>query len=158
MRSTTGRALRRRLAPWVKAAALSAVVGSRSLLVPALVSRNAGRAAARVWSVLSALEMAADKTSWIPSRTAPVSLAGRMLVGAAVAVGSLASGRDRRRSALVAQVGSALLGASCAAASAFLLHAWRARLGRRAAGAANAVGGLIEDVIAFESARALMRS
>lgn len=144
--------MRRRSATWTKAAALGAVVGSRSLLVPALVGRSARRGGgSRVWTLLAAFEMVADKTPWIPSRTAPVSLAGRMLVGAAVAFAMAP------RSTPAERAGRALVGASFATASAYLLRALRVRLGARNR-AANVVGGAIEDLLAVGAGLALTRS
>ena len=153
------RALQRRSAPWLKAAALGAVVGSRSMLLPALVSRTTRRGnARRVWPLLAALEIAADKTPWIPSRTAPLSLTGRVLTGSAVASG-MASARHSwpDRSTPSKRIGLALVGGSFAVLSAFLLRALRARAGGRNR-PANVLVGLLEDLVAFGAGRALTRA
>lgn len=148
------------LAPWMKAAAVGAVVGSRSLLMPALVTRAARlRRGARVWSVLAALEMAADKTPWIPSRTSPLSLAGRMVIGAGVAFAMASSPRTGwpRRPTSRLPVVAALIGASSAAASAFVLRAVRLRLVGTKRGA-GIVGAVCEDLLALGAGCALSRT
>ncbi len=155
MRRRVATALGTRAATWMKAAALGAVVGSRSLLVPALVSRTTRRVkASRAWSLLAVAEIAADKTPWIPPRTAPLSLAARMLLGSAVAFGmaSSSSRRPRSRSSRGVALGAALVGASSAAASAFLLRALRRRLSLLAG---NVRGGVLEDLVAIGAGLAL---
>lgn len=155
MRRIRVKALRRHAAPWIRAAALGAVVGSRSLLVPALVSRTRRSVNASLpLSVLAAMEMAADKTPWIPPRTARLPLAGRMLIGAAVAYGASSSRRWRRRSTPAMRIGLGLVGAGSAAATAFLLRALRARTAGRSR-AVNAIGGLVEDLLAVGAGQAL---
>lgn len=139
-----------------KAAALGAVVGSRTLLVPALISRTTRQR--RLLPLLAAMEIAADKTPWIPARTAPVSLAGRMLVAAAVAFRLASSTRGwRMRPPLVASLRSALVAAASAGASAFLLHALRSSAAVRSS-TSNVLGGLCEDLLAFGVGRALTRT
>jgi uncharacterized membrane protein len=125
------------------------------MLLPALVSRARRWGTSRVGSLLAAMEMVADKIPWTPSRTSPLSLAGRMVLGAAVAFGTASSSRRwRSRPRLRARVGLALVGASAAAASAFLMRAVRARVSDRG-GTANVVGGVVEDLVAFGAGRAL---
>jgi uncharacterized membrane protein len=82
----------------VTAAALGALSGMRSMAAPRLVARvlqkgkrsSAGsgltRTAARFVSLAAAGEMLADKSPWIPDRTATLPLAGRALLGSLSAV------------------------------------------------------------------------
>jgi uncharacterized membrane protein len=144
--------------PSMRAAALGAVVGSRSLLVPALMSGTTRRTrAARVLWPLAAMELVADKTAWIPPRTAPVSLAARVLVAAAVGYRTAPSMRRwRRGSNVLARLGPALVAAAAAVASASLLRALRARAVARSR-ASNTLGGLAEDLLALAVGRALTR-
>ncbi len=90
---------------YLRAAGIGIIAGLRSMVAPALVSRyvmdrdNAGGIAGFIGSPIvsralqagMAAEMAADKSSWIPNRTALPSLAWRAVAGGVA--GSVVAGR-----------------------------------------------------------------
>jgi uncharacterized membrane protein len=129
--------------PWWRIAGLAALAGARTLVTPALVSRTKVRrgplrAAAYL---LAAIELVGDKLPRTPNRTAPLSLAMRLLTGAGIARALV---RRRRGSA---GVGAAMLGAACAGLGAFVGLPLRRALTRRLGGGqrANVLAGTIED-------------
>lgn len=147
------------------AAAIGAITGSRSLLGPALfatlLSRrsrlphdgdrttralSSRRGKQLVWA-LSLTELIADKTPWIPDRTAPLSLLGRMAIGGWL--GSTLAEPSQRATATA-------IGAATAAASAFALRHLRHYATTRL-GLSNIAAGLCEDAIAITAGLLLVR-
>jgi uncharacterized membrane protein len=123
----------------VRATAVGAISGSRSMLGPAVVARRVLPAgAARLMPLLVAGEMLADKSPRIPPRTSFVPLAGRALTGA-FAAGAQVRGRQR--------VLAAAAGAAGAIAAAFALARFRRYAASR--GMSNVAAGLIEDAAAL---------
>ncbi|WP_257458264.1 DUF1990 family protein [Archangium lipolyticum] len=133
------------------------LAGMRALSAPALLSHLlsrepveapegrahalASRRTSRVLGVLAIGELAADKTSWIPSRISPPALVARALSGALT--GAAVAAPHRRPSA-----GRALLGAAAAVASSFAFYKLR-QLATRRLGLPNVVAGLVEDAAAL---------
>jgi uncharacterized membrane protein len=136
----------------LRAAGLCMVTGSRNLLGPALVARQARRPwLRRAAYVLAALELVGDKLPWAPSRAAPVWLATRAVGGAGVARSLM---REHGR---VAAGGALAIGALVAIAGAFVGLRLRLALTRRLGGGslANALAGTIEDVTLVAIGRSL---
>jgi uncharacterized membrane protein len=137
----------------LRAAALGAIAGSRSMLAPALVSRALGRSkASRAWSLLAALELFADKTSKISSRTAPLPLLGRALMGGIVGF-QVAASLSHRRGPLDSPAAGALVGTASAVASAYALAYARMLLAKQLR--SNLAAGLVEDLAAILAGRAI---
>ncbi|MFY0579024.1 DUF4126 family protein [Cystobacter fuscus] len=109
----------------------AAPAGNLGLLASPLVSR--------ALAVLTAGEVVADKTPWIPARISPPALVGRALSGALVG----AALAPRRPLTPV----HAVLGAAAAVASSFTFYALRRFMTRRL-GVPNVVAGLAEDALA----------
>ena len=122
-----------------KAIGMGVVAGMRSMAAPALVSERLANAGgeplrdsplhflaepgvAAGLKTLATVEMVADKTPWIPNRTSPPALAGRILAGALVGA-ALCSRKDYQP-----EVG-ALLGAAGAVASTYAMFHLRRDLG-----------------------------
>jgi uncharacterized membrane protein len=132
----------------LRAAAIGAVSGSRSMMGPAMFARQAmaGRAG-RAMPFLVAGEMLADKHPRMPARTTLMPLAGRMMTGA-FAAGAGARGRRR--------VVAAIAGAAGAVAAAYALsHLRRYAASRRMS---NVVAGAIEDGLVIAAAALLARA
>lgn len=123
-----------------KAIGMGAVAGMRCMAAAALVSERLANArgeplqdsplhflanpgVAAGLKALAAGEMVADKTPWIPDRTSPPALGGRILVGALVGA-ALCSRKDYRP-----EVG-ALLGVAGAVASTYGMYHLRRDLGK----------------------------
>ena len=138
------------------AAAAGLVAGMRSMSAPAFVSRGlsrgpgrrgdtgaaallASRTARRALAGLAVGEMIADKTPYIPARIAPLSLAGRALMGAL----SAAAIAGRRRQAPLAAVA---VGAASAVASTFVSYHLRKAAGSSTKAPDPAIA-LAEDAI-----------
>ena len=125
------------------AAALGAVSGMRTFggwAGLALRGRVTDRRARCGLLVAAAGEMAGDKTPWVPPRSAPAALAGRVISGAL-------AGR------LVGGAGGARLGAATAAASTYPSERARALLGQRL-GVPDPVLGVAEDALVLGVATA----
>ena len=134
------------------AAGIGFIAGLRSMAAPALVShylsqRPQGRTAsllasrrtAKILKLLAAGEMAGDKTPFIPNRTDPSALAGRVLSGA-LSGAALADSRGG------SPLGAALIGSATALGSTFLAYNLRREAGRRS-GIPDFLLGLVEDVV-----------
>lgn len=137
---------------WLRAAGLGWITGSRAFLGPALVARQARHKWLRRFAYLAAaFELVADKTPFLPSRTAPTLLAGRIVSGAGVARRVL-----RARGRAVAG-GALAVGAAAAIAGAFVGLRFRLALTRRLGGSqlASAVAGAIEDAALITVGRRL---
>lgn len=148
-----------------RAAALGVVAGMRSLAAPAALSRHladdptvpANRielllthpAAPRVLAIASAAEHVADKLPFIPDRTEPGPLAGRMVAGA------LCGFVLARRAGGSAAAG-AVVGALAAAAATFAAHELRRAL-TADAGLPDLPVALAEDLGAVALAEAALR-
>jgi len=131
-----------------RAAGLGALSGVRSMGPPALLAwgleRRRGPRFTPILALLGAGEMVADKFP-IPSRTHPVSLAGRALSGAIV--GGLAAGRKERWKS------SALVGASAAVASTFVSGTARAHAARRSPALGYVVAAAEDALVVGAGAR-----
>ena len=118
-----------------KSLALGAITGMRSMAGATVLAANRGGPAARLFGLLAAGEMLADKTAFVPDRIEPLPLAGRAVLGA-LAGGFVA---HEARDSVVA---GALIGAAAAVAVAHLAYHLR-----RKSPLPNAVNGMIEDVV-----------
>jgi uncharacterized membrane protein len=148
-----------------RAAALGVVAGMRSLAAPAALSRHlvhdptvphgilddllSRPAAPRVLGLAAAAEHLADKLPFIPSRTAPGPLAGR------IAAGAVCGAVVARRAGESALVG-ALVGGLAAAAATRLAYEIRRAL-TEDAGLPDLPVALAEDVAAVAIAEAALR-
>jgi uncharacterized membrane protein len=128
------------------AGALGAVSGSRSMLAPALVARAHAASPAPILAWLAGGEMIADKMPFIPSRTDPLPLVGRIVSGALA--GASACGGRRR-------VPCALAGAAGAVVATFALV--RLRQFASARRIPNVLAGAIEDALAIWAGTRLLR-
>lgn len=140
----------KRMTP-ARATGVGVVAGMRSALAPALASRHLARRhpnttllssprVARLLRWMSAGEMLADKSPFMPDRTDAPALVGRALAGALAATALSPRRRPRWRLALWA--------AGAAVASTFVMHRTRG-----AAPLPNAVAGALEDAFAFALGR-----
>lgn len=146
------------------AAALGALTGMRSLSGPTVLASRAlasgpqpgaNRAelvlarpgTAIALAALALAEMAVDKTSWLPARIAPASLAGRAVIGAAC--GAL---QTRRRRAAAGR--AALLGAAAAVTTARAAYAVRERTASRRR-VPTALLGAVEDLVVIAAGAGL---
>jgi len=123
-RSTLGRTL-----------ALGAITGMRTTAGAATLAYEHGGLVSRVFGLLAAGEMIADKMPFIGDRIDPGPLAGRALMGAAVGA---AVAYEERDDLLV----GGLVGAATAVAVAHLAFHARKRLAQ-----SSPIGGAIEDAI-----------
>ena len=131
-----------------QACAIGALTGSRSMLGPAVVAQSTLRGPARtLLTLLAAGELAADKNPAVGARTAPLPLAGRLVLGAAAAAG--AAKRHRLQAAVLGAAG-----ALAATYAGFHLRRWatsRLRI-------PNIVAGMLEDAAALSAGAVLMRA
>lgn len=146
---------------WESMLGLAALCGARTitpLAAMAIVSRTSGAPApgplGRRWApallgAWATVELAMDKTRWIPARTRPLLAAGRAAAGAAVG----ATFARRRRHSVVP---AALLGAGAALAGTFASYAVRERA-RRSTGWPSAALGALEDAAVVGGAVSLAR-
>ena len=135
---------------------LGAIGGVRSMAAPAILSRSVVEervgglegtpfsilGSPRLSTVLRTLEigeMIGDKTPIIPSRTSPLPLLGRAVIGAVVGAALFAS--DGRRAAT-----GGLLGAVSATTAAYAAQSLRIQITQRL-GVPNVAAGLLEDGI-----------
>lgn len=129
------------------------IAGLRSLSAPAAVSAaltDEFAIAAEVTPALRALaagEMLADKLPFMPSRTAPLPLAGRALFGA---LAGMALAAAYRRNLLA----GALLAGGAAIASSYAGLALRSSASRRL-GVPDQLVALVEDAVVVAAGRAL---
>ncbi|HEX6746793.1 MAG TPA: DUF4126 family protein [Longimicrobium sp.] len=148
-----------------RAAALGVVAGMRSMAAPAALSRHlvhdptvpngvlddllSRPAAPRVLGLASAAEHLADKLPFVPARTDPGPLAGR------IAAGAVCGFVIARRAGESAAVG-ALVGALAAAAGTFAFYHLRRAL-TTDAGLPDLPVALAEDVVAVTVAEVALR-
>lgn len=127
-----------------QAVGVGLVAGMRSMRLPALLARgrDPGLAAALQWA--AAGELLLDKAPFTPSRTRPLSLIARMLIGAGSVV-ALAPPRQPI-------AGPAFLAAGAALGSSFAL----ARLRAIAPGGSSWVTAFAEDALAASLGRRLV--
>ena len=132
----------------IRAAAIGALSGSRSMAGPAAVAWQLLPAGvARVMPLMVAGEMLADKHPRMPARTMFVPLAGRMMTGA-FAAGAGTRGRQRLLAAAA--------GAAGAVAAAYgLSYLRRYAASRRIP---NVVAGAIEDGLVIAAAALVART
>jgi len=131
------------MSAWLRAFAVAALTGSRTMLGPALLCRSVARRRSLRGAVylMAAAEMIGDKMPRAPARTAPLAL-GLRIASAAVVARALV--RARRPVATVAGLALGAAGALCGAFAGLRLRlAMNHRLGGGAA--ANALAGAIED-------------
>jgi len=132
-----------------RAALLGAASGGRSLAGPAAVALS-GKPAVRTLALAAAAgELVADKLPNVPSRLAPLPLAGRLAL-AGVAAGVLA--RRERRAAVV----PVLVAAAAAYGGSVAGARWRAYAARRHWAALPAA--LAEDALTYTAAAAATRT
>ncbi len=117
---------------WGTIIAFGALTGMRSMAGIATLAMSHHRARA-LMAVAAAGEMAADKTPWVGDRVAPLPLAGRAVIGAAV--GAFIA-REQRKEVLL----GGALGAATAVVVAHLAYRARKNLPLP-----NVVAGLLED-------------
>ena len=157
-------------------AGLAAIAGLRSVMPLALLSARLTRATApppgplallarpRVFQALvlaAAGEVVADKLPFLPARTEPLPLAGRLAAGALVAVAATAAADGRHRAngawrpkSALAWLLPAVAGAAAALAGSFLGYNYR-RAGARAR-LPDLPLALAEDAIGLLAGRALL--
>lgn len=139
------------------AAGMGAIAGMRSMSAPALLSRHlsqqkqrgrgaavrllSSRRTAAALTLFAGGEMVVDKTPFVPSRTEPPSLAGRVLAGALS--GAAIAGRRGG-----SQVGAALLGAAAALGATHLAYNLRVVAEKRF-GVPDAILGFVEDAVVW---------
>jgi uncharacterized membrane protein len=149
---------------YVPAVGIGMVAGVRSMSAPAMVSRYLRREehesndrltellsspiVSRVLQAAAAAEMAADKTSWVPDRTAWPSVAWRAVAGGVA--GSIVAGTEGG-SRLV----GAALGAAGAVAATFAAFYLREALHRRLK-LSHRVLGAAEDSVVVGAGRRLL--
>jgi uncharacterized membrane protein len=130
-----------------RAAAIGAVSGSRSMMGPTVIARQAlPGGAAQLMPLLAFGEILADKHPRMPARTTFLPLAGRMMSGA---FAGAAYGRGRHR------ITAAVAGAAGAVAAAFALY--RVRRYAASRGVSNVVAGAVEDALVITAAALLAR-
>lgn len=147
---------------WMLAYGIGAVCGSRSLLVPAMITNTAAgpwplggplAAAAQMpggrlaLAAMAAGELLADKSGRIPARTDAVPLAGRLTTGA---VSAAACARPGQR------IPAAVAGAIGALTGTYLFFHLRG-LATTRLGLSSAVAGTAEDAVAIGLGMAMMR-
>lgn len=152
---------------YAKALVLGLVAGMRSMTAPAIVSHElaangetlppgspvgflAQPGTATTLQVLAAAEIAADKTPWIPARTAPPGLIGRVVSGALV--GTALGSRPGYRP----EIGG-LVGAAAAVVSTYAAYHLRKRLAEELH-VPDVVLAVAEDGLAVGLGTAAMRS
>ena len=160
--------LNRNLHPSLLALAWGALCGARSMLPLALLSQrvkptsHASRLQHHLSSptlkgavqTMAALELAADKASFMPARTSPPALLGRALNGALLGALSAAPMSPLERAACTPPKESkmlglmllASLGASAAVGATYATYHAR-RLASKHWGLSNATAGLLEDAL-----------
>jgi uncharacterized membrane protein len=153
---------------YLHAVEMGAVAGMRSMAAPAMVSDRLSRAdghapeegiigfladpaVAKGLKALAAGEMLADKTPWIPDRTASISLVGRGMAGALVGA-ALCARRDGCRP----EVG-ALLGMASALAATYAAFHLRRALARELH-VPDPVLGAVEDALVVAAGRRTLDS
>jgi uncharacterized membrane protein len=150
---------------WLRAAALGAATGGRSMTPLAAVSRAAATgklqihgsplaflarpAVAGVLKLMAAGELLLDKLPCLPPRTNPPSLAWRIALGGAC--GAMVASIDERP-VVPGILLAASIGATAAAASSFMLMRIRLSLGRM--GLPDAVVAIAEDALVIAISRA----
>jgi len=154
-------------ATYLTALGLGMLAGMRSMAAPALLSDHLQHAstpplegtpvqflgtpgAAAALKLLAAGEMFADKTPFIPDRTSPIALGGRVLSGALVgAAVCAAAGRRAETGALIGVVG--------AVAATYGMYHLRRRLGEELS-LPDPVLGVAEDLLVVAGGCALLRA
>jgi uncharacterized membrane protein len=132
----------------VRACAIGALSGSRTMLGPALVARERLPApVADLLATMAAGELVADKSARIGNRTDPLPLVARVASGALAAAGQ--AGTRHRLPASVVGAAAALV----AAYGCFYLR----RLATARLGLPNVVAGLLEDAVALGAAATMLR-
>jgi len=150
---------------WLRAAALGAATGGRSMTPIATISRAAGRgklrirhspltflarpAVAGILKLMGAGELLVDKLPFVGPRTTPPSLAWRIALGGVC--GALVALMDQRPT-VPRTLCAASIGAACAAGFSFLLMRIRLSLGQM--GLPDPVVGVAEDALVIATSRA----
>ena len=150
---------------YLKAIGMGALCGLRSMTPPAVLSQELARdesggdgsslvhclahpARVATLKALAAVEMAADKTPWIPDRTSPVGLVGRAAMGAVVGA-ALCSGQEENA------VAGGALGAASAVAATYAVYHLRRGLGR-GLHVPDPVLGVVEDAAVLSGSRSML--
>jgi uncharacterized membrane protein len=148
----------------LKAAAIGAIAGMRSLAAPALLSHElaedgpdpgdgrverllSSEGVARILALFAGGEMLADKSSFIPDRTSPLPLVGRAVIGSLTAAAYAAHRR------LPVLLPAAVGGASAIASTFATFHA--RRFASEHLDVPDRVLGLVEDALVLGVSRAL---
>jgi uncharacterized membrane protein len=148
----------------LKAAALGAIAGMRSMAAPALLTHEfaeqgpdigdgrferllSSDGVARVMALFAGGEMLADKSEFIPDRTSPLPLVGRAVIGSLTAA---AFAVHRRHPVFV----PAAVGAASAIASTFAAYHLR-RYAREELNVPDKLLGLVEDAIVVAVSKSL---
>ena len=132
----------------VRACAIGALSGSRTMLGPALIARQRlPTPVAHLLATMAAGELVADKSPRIGNRTDPLPLLARVAIGALAAAGEVGT---RRR------LPGAVVGAAAAFVAAYGCFHLR-RLATTRLGVPNVVAGLFEDVVALGAAATMLR-
>lgn len=133
------------------AIAVGAIAGMRSMSAPALLAHD-GRFKHERWlEVLSFLEMAVDKTAFVPNRIAPFPLFVRVVSGG-ISASMFSAEFERRPKRLML----AFVGATTAIASAFTTFHLR-KLVAKKLGVRDNLLGLIEDAVVLGARTAVSR-
>jgi uncharacterized membrane protein len=151
--------------PYTRSAGFGAIAGVRSMAPVALLSRYLTQIphrfdadvlsvlqsprASRLLAVLALGEMAADKLPFVPSRTSPIALAGR--VGSGALVGAALAQHEG-----LSPWRGGLSGGIAALAATFVSHRLRLAAIDRL-GLPNALAGLLEDGLVVGGGLALLR-
>jgi uncharacterized membrane protein len=131
-----------------RACAIGALSGSRSMLGPAVMAQSAlPRTARAILTMMTAGELVADKSAAIPARTDAFPLAGRLVLGAAAAAGSVKRHRLQ----------AALAGAAGALAATYAMFHLR-RIATTRLRIPNVIAGMIEDAAALGAGAMLTRA
>lgn len=148
----------------LKAAALGAIAGMRSMAAPALLTHEfaehgaelgdgrldrllSSEGVARVMALFASGEMLADKSEFIPDRTSPLPLVGRAVIGSLTAA---AYAVHRRHPVFL----PAAVGAASALASTFAAYHLR-RYAREELNVPDKLLGLLEDAVVVGFGKAL---
>ncbi|MBD5634074.1 MAG: hypothetical protein IAI49_06305 [Candidatus Eremiobacteraeota bacterium] len=134
------------LSPYVRAAAIGAVTGLRSISPPAITLRAGDNVWTGLVTALAVGEFIADKFPQAPSRLSPPALIGRIVNGGACG-GTVAVRHDGSRWIGV------VIAASAALATSFAGYSIRIRFSNRGV-LANVLSGLVEDAITIAGALA----
>jgi|WetSurMetagenome_2_1015567.scaffolds.fasta_scaffold387800_2 uncharacterized membrane protein len=139
--------------PIVRSAGIGALAAMRTFSAPACVARPESVWAKRFWLFAAAFEMVVfDKLPFVPARTTPSQLVGRVVSGAASAIYANRPGQGR-----VDRIAAGVTGGAVAAIGAYAAMSLRRGVGARL-GLPDALIGVAEDGVSIGLGRLLVSS